>query len=367
MRLKRFGFFLFLLVLCSSVDAQKAKAKKESAVIATTQTASRWSVEKASSWYTAHKWITGANYIPSTAINQLEMWQADSFDPSTIDRELGWADSIGFNTMRVFLHSVAWKQDSSGFKQRISRYLDIADRHHIKTIFVFFDDCWNKVPVAGKQPDPKPGIHNSGWVQDPGDPYSMDSTNFPTLERYVKDILQTFGHDQRILLWDLYNEPGNSGKKEKSIPLLTKEISWARSVSIDQPISIGLWDWSYEKLNAIQVENSDVITYHDYEEPQWHLRVIQMLKSTGRPLICTEYMARTRNSRFSNVLPLLKKENVGAINWGFVSGKTNTIYAWDTPIPDASQPIEWFHDIFYKDGTPYRNDEVNLIKQLNLK
>src|SRR6185436_16011245 len=175
-------FFLFLLVLCSSVDAQKAKAKKESAVIATTQTASRWSVEKASSWYTAHKWITGANYIPSTAINQLEMWQADSFDPSTIDRELGWADSIGFNTMRVFLHSVAWKQDSSGFKQRISRYLDIADRHHIKTIFVFFDDCWNKVPVAGKQPDPKPGIHNSGWVQDPGDPYSMDSTNFPTLE-----------------------------------------------------------------------------------------------------------------------------------------------------------------------------------------
>jgi hypothetical protein len=78
-------------------------------------------------------------------------------------------------------------------------------------------------------------------------------------------------------------------------------------------------------------------------------------------------MARTRNSRFSNTLPLLKKEKVGAINWGFVNGKTNTIYAWDTPLPDASQPIEWFHDIFDKDGTPYRQDEVNLIKKLNGK
>jgi hypothetical protein len=76
-------------------------------------------------------------------------------------------------------------------------------------------------------------------------------------------------------------------------------------------------------------------------------------------------MARTRNSRFSNILPLLKKQNVGAINWGFVSGKSNTIYAWDTPISDGGQPVEWFHDIFFKDGTPYRQDEVNLIKKLN--
>jgi hypothetical protein len=96
-----------------------------------------------------------------------------------------------------------------------------------------------------------------------------------------------------------------------------------------------------------------------------HKQVVQVLKSTGKPLICTEYMARTRNSRFATVLPMLKKENVGAINWGFVEGKTNTIYAWDTPLPDGSQPTEWFHDIFKRDGTPYREDEVNLIKKLN--
>jgi hypothetical protein len=231
-------------------------------------------------------------------------------------------------------------------------------------LFVFFDDCWNKVPHAGKQPEPKPGIHNSGWVQDPGQPASNDTTFFPELERYVKDVLTSFRTDMRILLWDLYNEPGNSGKRDSSLTLLRKVVQWAREVNPEQPISIGLWAWDYEKLNAFQLQNSDVITYHDYEEPQWHQRVIDLLKANGKPLICTEFMARTRNSRFSNVLPLLKRENVGAINWGFVSGKSNTIYAWDTPIAGGSQPIEWFHDIFFKDGTPYRQDEVNLIRKL---
>jgi hypothetical protein len=232
-------------------------------------------------------------------------------------------------------------------------------------MFVFFDDCWNKVPVAGKQPVPVVGKHNSGWVQDPGDPMYKEPANYPELERYVKDVLTRFGRDKRILLWDLYNEPGNSGKLDTSVALLTNVFSWAKAVNPDQPISVGIWRWDFEKLNAIQILNSDIVTYHDYEEPALHLRVIQMLKTHNRPLICTEYMARTRNNRFANTMPLLKKENVGAINWGFVQGKTNTIYAWDTPMPDGGQPIEWFHDIFRPDGTVYRQDEVDLIKKLN--
>ena len=331
------------------------------------QVAPVWSIEKANNWYNQHKWLTGSDYIPSTAINQLEMWQASTFDAATIDKELGWAENIGFNTIRVFLHSVAWKQDPIGFKKRVDQFLSIAERHHITPMFVFFDDVWNKTPKAGPQPAPKPGIHNSGWVQDPGQPASNDTTIFPQLEKYVKDVLKDFAHDKRILLWDLYNEPGNSGKKDSSLLLLTKIFQWAREINPDQPLSAGLWDWSFEKLNAFQLQNSDIVTYHDYEEPQWHLRVIQLLKAAGRPLICTEYMARIRNSRFSNILPMLKKENVGAINWGFVAGKTNTIYAWDTPIPDGSEPVEWFHDIFRKDGTAYRKDEVDLIKKLNGK
>ncbi|HEU0110781.1 MAG TPA: 1,4-beta-xylanase [Flavisolibacter sp.] len=359
MAVQRIVFYLLFIISFQST-AQQSTVLPE--II---EPQKKWSLEKANDWYNQHKWITGANFLPSTAINQLEMWQADSFDPLTIDRELGWAKEIGFNTMRVYLHSLAWKQDAGGFKKRISQYLDIASKHNIKTIFVFFDDCWNKIPQPGKQQAPKPGIHNSGWVQDPGQPLSNDSTLFPGLERYVKDVLSSFAKDKRILLWDLYNEPGNSGKRDSSYPLLKKVFQWARAINPDQPISVGLWAWDYEKLNTLQLLNSDIITYHDYEDPQWHQRVIEMLKMNGRPMICTEYMARTRNSRFANVLPLLKKHNVGAINWGLVSGKSNTIYAWDTPVPNGEQPIEWFHDVFFANGTPYRMDEVNLIKKLN--
>ncbi|TDG37270.1 1,4-beta-xylanase [Pedobacter changchengzhani] len=326
-----------------------------------------WSIEKANAWYKQHPWMSGADFLPSTAINQLEMWQAATFDAPTIDKELGWAESIGFNTMRVYLHSIAWKEDPSGFKKRMDQYLTIANKHKIKTIFVFFDDCWNKQGFAGKQPEPKVGIHNSGWVQDPGDPDSKNPDKYPALEKYVTDVMTHFKSDDRILLWDLYNEPGNSGKLTTSIPLVKSVIKWARAVDPTQPISIGLWDWSYHELNAIQALNSDIITYHDYEAPEWHQRVIDMLKSFGRPMICTEYMARSRNSRFANIMPLLKKENIGAINWGLVDGKSNTKYAWDTPLPDGSEPTEWFHEVFRKDGTPYRQDEVDVIKKLNGK
>jgi hypothetical protein len=355
MNMKKLLLGLSILAIWTGSFAQKK----------TTAIGKVWSAEKANQWYAEHKWLTGANYIPANAINQLEMWQADTFSPDLIDKELGWAQQIGFNTMRVFLHSQAWNQDAEGFKKRIDQFLMISQKHGIQPMFVFFDDCWNKTSTPGKQPAPKIGVHNSGWLQDPGDPNSKESANFPALEKYVKDILTRFGKDKRILMWDLYNEPGNSGKLESTIPLLTAEIKWVREANPEQPITIGLWDWNYEKLNAIQIANSDVITYHNYEEPQWHERTINLLKVHGKPLICTEYMARTRNSRFSNILPLLKKENVGAINWGFVAGKTNTKYAWDTPLADGSDPIEWFHEIFNPDGTPYRQDEVNLIKKLN--
>lgn len=354
---------VLILFLFLSPTVLQSQTKKNTAISAAPGKV--WTVEKANNWYKQYKWISGADFLPSNAINQLEMWQESTFDEETIDKELGWAESIGFNTMRVYLHSLAYKQDSKGFKKRIEKYLSISDKHKIKTIFVFFDDCWNKEGKIGLQPAPKPGIHNSGWVQDPGDPAHKDSLLFPDLKVYVKDVMAEFKADKRILLWDLYNEPGNSGKLTTSLPLLKKVFSWAREVNPDQPISAGIWAWNFHELNSFQALNSDVITYHDYEESPWHLRVIELLKTHGRPLICTEYMARTRNSRFSTILPVLKKENIGAINWGFVAGKSNTIYAWDTPLPSGEQPIEWFHDIFKQDGSPYRQDEVDLIKKIN--
>jgi hypothetical protein len=349
----------FILIVLSLLFALSSQAQKQ-------QPAPVWSSAKANTWYAKHKWINGANFTPSTAINQLEMWQADTFDPKTIDRELGYAEGIGFNTMRVFLYSMAWEQDPKRFKNRVNQYLTIADKHHIQTIFVFLDDCWTPNAKVGKQPEPKTGIHNSGWIQDPGNRIK-EPGEVALLQKYVTDVLTTFKHDKRILLWDLFNEPGNSSKNEGSLGLLTKIFVWAKTVNPDQPVSAGMWDWNLEKLNAFQMTHSDVITYHDYEDPEKHQRVVQILKATGRPVICTEYMARLRGSTFENTMPMLKKEKVGAINWGLVSGKTNTIYAWDTPMPNGDEPKVWFHDVFRKDGTPYKQEEADLIKKSNNK
>jgi hypothetical protein len=323
-----------------------------------------WAKQKANEWYAKKGWLRGCDFIPSSAINQLEMWQATTFDPATIDKELGYAGSIGLNCMRVFLHHAAWQVDRSGFKQRIEQYLQIADRHHIVTLFVFFDDCWNENYQPGPQPKPKPGIHNSGWLRDPGRRWYDETNLADTLEQYVKDILTSFRHDRRILLWDLYNEPGNSKYGNKSMDLLEKVFQWGREIDPDQPLTAGVWSHELADLNAFQLSHSDVITYHDYRPQEQHQATIDTLKTYGRPLICTEYMARLRNSTFFNIMPMLKKENIAAINWGLVAGKTNTKYAWDTPMPDGGEPKVWFHEIFRENGAPYDPKEVKLILSL---
>jgi hypothetical protein len=331
---------------------------------AQTQERPVWSAAKAKTWYAQKPWLRGSDFIPGTAINQLEMWQAPTFDTATINKELGWAASIGLNCMRVFLHHVAWQEDPAGFKERVGQYLRIAARHHISTIFVFFDDCWNPTYHAGTQPAPKPGIHNSGWIRDPGQLLYDEPALTDTLAAYVKDVLTTFRHDKRILLWDLYNEPGNSAYGDKSLPLLEKIFHWARGVNPDQPLSAGIWNKDLKTLNKYQLAMSDVITYHDYQVPKAHQHTIDTLKAYGRPLICTEYMARPRGSTFANTMPMLKREHIAAINWGLVAGKTNTKYAWDTPMPDGNEPKLWFHEIFRPDGKPYDPKETALIRSL---
>ncbi|MDR2628223.1 MAG: 1,4-beta-xylanase [Dysgonamonadaceae bacterium] len=323
-----------------------------------------WTAEQANHWYTRHAWLRGCNFIPSTAVNQLEMWQAETFDPLTIDRELGWAAHIGMNCMRVYLHHLAWEIDKDGFKNRIKTYLNIASGHNIRTIFVFMDDCWKPTYAAGQQPEPEPGVHNSGWVRDPGDLMHQDPTLETRLEAYVKDILTDFGTDTRILLWDLYNEPGNSNYGNRSLPLLQKMFLWARTVNPSQPLSASLWNEKLTDLNHYQLNASDIITYHNYESKEKHRQAIDTLKQYARPLICTEYMARKNNSTFREIMPLLKSEKIGAINWGLVAGKTNTIFAWDTPLPDLEEPPLWFHDIFRKDGSAYSQQEIDLITSL---
>ena len=336
-------------------------------------TLSRWSLEKANDWYAGQPWLTGCNFIPSNAINQLEMWQAETFDPATIDRELGWAAELGLNTVRTFLHDLVWDADPQGFKQRIDCFLDIASRHGIRPMLVFFDDCWNHDPRLGSQPAPKPGIHNSGWVQSPGvQVVNSGPSAWERLERYVTDILTTFAYDERILLWDLYNEPGNSSNGSRSLPLLRSVFEWARAVNPSQPLTAGLW-FDNQELNEFQIEASDIITFHNYRLADHLEREISGLQAYGRPLICTEWMARTCGSLVGTHLPVFARKRVGCINWGLVAGKTNTIYAWQdlqdpmkrktVTLDECSEPEVWFHDLFRQDGTPYDLSEIETFKK----
>lgn len=324
-------------------------------------TVDRWSAAKANEWYAHQPWLVGCNFIPSTAINQLEMWQADTFDPATIDKELKWASGLGFNTVRVYLHDLAWDADAAGFKKRMEQFLGIADRYGIRPIFVLFDDCWNANPKIGKQPAPQPGVHNSGWLQSPGRDVVNMPESWPRLEKYLKDIVGTFATDKRVLLWDLYNEPGNEGQGNKSLPLLKKAFQWAREVNPTQPLSAGVWS-GLQDLNDFQTASSDVITFHNYNDAGNLAGQIEGLKKHGRPVICTEWMRRG-TSDVAACLPLFKKEGVGCCNWGLVAGKTQTIFPWGSP-KGAPEPKVWFHDLLRKDGTPLNPEETDLFRKL---
>lgn len=341
----------------------------------------RWTAEKAHAWYAAHSWLVGANFAPSTAINQLEMWQAESFDLATIDRELSWAKQLGMNSMRVFLHDLLWKHDRDGFIKRIDRFLAVADKHGINVMFVLFDGVWDPHPKLGSQRDPKPHTHNSGWVQSPGVEILSDLKRHDELRDYVEGIIKTYGNDRRVIAWDLFNEPDNpnaasypgepKNKPELALALLKKGFAWARAQNPSQPLTAGVWhgNWAEPaKVPAIEkymLEESDVISFHSYTPVEVTRKHVQELQRYGRPLLCTEYMNRQAKSTFDPVLGFFKEQKVAAYNWGLVSGKTQTIYPWDSwKKPYTAEPAVWFHDILRKDGTPFDTKEVWYIKKI---
>jgi arylsulfatase len=347
----------------------------------------RWSADRAQKWAAQRPWLVGANFLPSTAINQLEMWQAETFDPATIDRELGWAADAGLNSMRVFLHDLPWKEDARGFERRIDQYLSISARHGIKTLFVLFDGVWNPVPKSGPQPAPTPYVHNSGWVQSPGKEILSHPERHAELKPYVQGILKRFATDERVLGWDLFNEPNNANagkwggtaaedlsipdKQRYALQLLRKTVRWARAVNPTQPLTVGVWgkpDWldTPAPIERFSLANSDLISFHTYDSPEIAGPLFaRLVKELDRPLWCTEYMARGAGSTFAAITPLLKKHRIAAFHWGLVSGKSQTIYPWDSWTKKyQAEPDLWFHDLFRTDGSAYRPAEVALLQSL---
>lgn len=343
--------------------------------------ADRWSVEEAWRWWHRQPWLVGCNFTPSSASNQLEMWQDESFDPETIARELGWAAELGFDVMRVYLHDLLWQQDPAGLLERIDRYLSISVGHGIATVFVLFDDCWNPEPRLGPQPEPIPALHNSRWVQGPGlaalAAYPGDPRLRARLEGYVTGLLTALGADERVLLWDLYNEPGGHPSPVAEpvgaacLPLLGDVFAWARRAAPSQPLTSGVWSNPLkpppEAIAALQLAHSDVVSFHHYGPLAELQKMVEGLRARSeRPLLCTEYLARSMESRFESHLPWLRDQGIGAINWGLVSGRTQTIHPWwswfEGYEPPEPEPTPWFHDILRADGSPYDPAEAAFLR-----
>ena len=285
------NLFLILIIIFSLIKCQNPTLL---------QTGERWSEERAWEWHEKNGWMAGTNFNPSTAINQLEFFQKETFDLETIDQELRWSAELGMKMHRVYLHNLLWDQDSIGFLKRLNAYLKISEMHQLKTMFVLLDDVWHPLPKLGKQPDPIPFVHNSGWVQAPGAEILGDSLRHDELKNYIKGVVSHFKDDQRVVAWDLYNEPDNVASdpgrdvlelKDKYIytfALLKKVVQWTREINPSQPLTVGLWKgdhtlWGTPKklrpLERFMVKNSDVISFHSYDGPQITKEKIYALKN----------------------------------------------------------------------------------------
>jgi hypothetical protein len=340
----------------------------------------RWSTERAQAWSEGTNWLLGCNFSPSTAGNQLELWQRETFDPVTIDRELGWAaEVVGMNSIRLFLHDLAWEVDPRGFLDRLDQVLDLAAGHGISVMPVLFDGIWDPDPRPGPQGSPRPGVHNSMWLQSPGATVIADRNRWPALRPYVEAVLGRFGTDRRVVVWDLFNEPdsfnpyralGDPVHKRRLVGELLEQVwDWAAEVDPDQPLTVGVYVLPHrhpERASAVArtaLERSDIVSFHCYQDEGGLRRTIAALKSHGRPLVCTEWMGRPRSP--VALAGVLRDERVGGYTWGLVDGRTQTKYSWTSWLRPDRPGRPWFHDLLHTDGQPYDEEEAALLRSLS--
>lgn len=323
------------------------------------------------------------------------MWHRDTFDSQSIAKELSWASGIGFNAVRVNPHFLVWKNDRDGLFERIDCFLTLASQRNIRTVICPLDDCGfgGFEPEYGRQLGPLPGVHNSRAVASPGRAAVMDRSIWPDIEKYIRDIVRSYRDDNRVLFWDLYNEPGNRmlfnthGYAEYDVGLLGHSQSlmalcfeWARAESPEQPLTVGAWltplptsdELPYQSsIDQQALAMSDLITFHAYTDSARNSAFIDFLASYNRPMACTEWMARNVDSRITDQLPMLKRRDIGCFQWGLVKGRSQTNLPWPTDLLKQLGQSElscnrdiWFHDLLDEQGRPYDETEIDVIRAL---
>jgi len=292
----------------------------------------------------------------------LEWWQEDTFDPKTIARELKWAHECGYTSIRCNLSFEVWEVDPEGVKKRLDEFLGIAAKHKTGVMLCLFDavNFARADPKVGKQPAPVPQAHNSRWVPSPARHKVLDKKYWPALEKYVKDIVGSFSKDNRVFVWDLYNEPGNDRLKDANLPLVVETFKWAREMKPTQPVTTGPWMGYTGNFAETIFALSDITTFHCYLHAGAVDRWTNHLKQYGRPILCTETIRRVKGKDFKTILPIYAKHQTGWYNWGLVAGKQQTYLPWGDKSKTINDPWHW--DLLWPDGKPYDPKEIELIK-----
>ncbi|MDV5169129.1 cellulase family glycosylhydrolase [Photobacterium rosenbergii] len=350
----------------------------------------QWSSEQAWAWHKEQGWLRGFNYLPRTAVNWTEMWQAHTFDLETIEQELTWSVEVGYNTLRTNLPFIVWQADRDGLHQRIDAFLAICERLQIKVMMTLMDDCGfsGDHPYLGQQKEPVPELHNSQAAASPGRNIVMEPSLWSEVETYVRDIVSTYQTDSRITIWDLYNEPTNrmifsldgehafdEAMETFSHQLMEKAFEWARDCDPVQPLTVGAWhapsilDRSLpifeHPTDRRALELSDIITFHAYLPLDLFAKAVEVVSAYERPMMCTEWLGRHAESYLHEQLPLFHEQQIGCYQWGLVKGRTQTHLPWpEIKRSDSDYQSRWFHDLLHEDGTPYDQSEVDLIQKL---
>ena len=350
----------------------------------------RWSKERAWAWYDAHPWLRGCNFMGSDCANRIDQWQEEGFEErlQTADAELALVAQTGFNTIRIIVEYFVWENQHDGFMQRLERYIATAWKHGISCMIVLGNDCmqpkeWTKPAHFGPQHYDW-GYHGGRKQSQHG---TLPSMGYHLLDEpelalrhyeMVREIIETYRNDERIIMWDLYNEAGNARRGMVTMPHLQKYFEIARAIDPIQPLTACTYrcpvdaDVPIPEIEQYCVDNSDIISYHNYGPYQDNIRIIKRLKEYGRPIVNTEWLGRIFHNTIQELFPLFYLEKIGCYNWGFVAGKYQTYEpwagTWDRYDADPTLDVDftkWFHDLYRPSHRPYDPKEIEIIRRFS--
>lgn len=352
----------------------------------------KWSKEKAWDWYNSRSWIRGCNFMSSDCANRVDQWQEFGFEErfETTRRELQLVKETGFNSIRIIPEFIVWLKEHDGFMERFERYIAEADKNGISCMVVLGNDCMPPKEEALKRMNLGEqhvdwGYHGGRKVSQHGKfsgaGYSLLDDEEYALKYYefVREIVTKYKDDERIIIWDVFNEPGNSNRKSMSLPHMMKFFEIIRNIDPIQPLTVGIWTQTVNFDNLLEIEkigleNSDIITYHNYNSYENNIEEMHLLKKLGRPVINTEWLARCSKNTVEEMFPLYFLEKIGCYCWGFVAGKYQTYEPWNgvwdgyKENPEAYRDFDfskWLHDLYRPSLNPYVPMEIELIKRFS--